>query len=122
LLTEFLQQEKFPAGSLHLRPIKLKDELFKEGSSSQDHKQKKIRELLKQFPKRRFILIGDSGEADPEIYAAVAKDYPDRIQTILIRDVTGETAEAPRYQKTFKSIPTDKWRIFITPEEIDKVL
>lgn len=122
LLTEFLQQEKFPTGSLHLRQIKLIDELFKEGSSSQRHKQKQIRELLKQFPKRRFILIGDSGEADPEIYAAVAKDYPDRIHSILIRDVTSETAEAPRYQKTFKSIPKEKWRIFVEPKDLKNIL
>jgi phosphatidate phosphatase APP1 len=122
LLTEFLEQEKFPAGSLHLRQIKLMDELFKEGSSSQRHKHKQIRELLKQFPKRTFILIGDSGEADPEIYADVARDYPDRIQYIFIRDVTAETADAPRYQKTFKSIAKDKWRIFTEPKELDKIL
>lgn len=122
LLTEFLQQEKFPAGSLHLRPIKLLDELFKEGNSSQRHKHKQIRELLKQFPNRQFILIGDSGEADPEIYAAVAKDYPDSIQQIYIRDVTNESAEAPRYQKTFKSIPRDKWRIFVEPKELQNSL
>lgn len=122
LLTEFLEQEKFPAGSLHLRQIKLMDELFKEGSSSQRHKHKQIRELLKLFPKRTFILVGDSGEADPEIYADVARDYPDRIQHIFIRDVTTETAESPRYQKTFESIAKDKWRIFTEPKELDKIL
>jgi phosphatidate phosphatase APP1 len=122
LLTEFLQQEKFPAGSLHLRQIKLLDELFKEGSSSQKHKHKQIRDLLKQFPKRTFVLIGDSGEADPEIYAAIAKHYPDRIQQIMIRDVTGEAADAPRYQKTFAAIPNNKWRIFVDPKSLEAVL
>lgn len=122
LLTEFLQQEKFPAGSLHLRQIKLLDELFKEGSSSQKHKHKQIRDLLKQFPKRTFVLIGDSGEADPEIYAAIAKHYPDRIQQIMIRDVTGEAADAPRYQKIFAAIPNNKWRIFVDPKSLEAVL
>ncbi len=121
LLTEFLQQEKFPAGSLHLRSIKLIDELFKEGSSSQRHKHQQIRGLIQQFPKRKFILIGDSGEADPEIYANIAKDYPDRIQHIYIRDVTKETADAPRYQKTFRSIDTTKWRIFTEPTVLDNL-
>lgn len=118
LLTEFLQQEKFPAGSLHLRQIKLKDELFKEGSSSQRHKHKQIRGLLTQFPERQFILIGDSGESDPEIYADVTRDFPDRILHIFIRDVTREAATAQRYQKTFKSIPESKWRIFTEPKEL----
>jgi phosphatidate phosphatase APP1 len=121
LLTEFLQQQKFPAGSLHLRSIKLIDELFKEGSSSQRHKHQQIRGLIQQFPKRKFILIGDSGEADPEIYANIAKDYPDRIQHIFIRNVTNEPAEAPRYQKTFKSIAATKWRIFAEPAELDNL-
>jgi phosphatidate phosphatase APP1 len=122
LLTEFLQQEKFPAGSLHLRQIKLKDELFKEGSSSQRHKHKQIRGLLKQFPNRQFILIGDSGEADPEIYADVIRDFPDRILHIFIRDVTREAVSSPRYQQTFKSIPAGKWRIFTEPKELAGIL
>ncbi len=119
LLTEFLQQEKFPPGSLHLRSIKLLDELFKEGSSSQRHKYKQIRELLNQFPKRKFILIGDSGEADPEIYSSIAKEYPERIQHIFIRDVTNETRESLRYQQTFDGIPRDKWEIFVKPDSMN---
>jgi phosphatidate phosphatase APP1 len=120
LLTEFLQQEKFPAGSLHLRSIKLIDELFKEGSSSQRHKHQQIRGLIQQFPKRQFVLIGDSGEADPEIYAAIAEDYPDQIRSIFIRNVTGEVADAPRYQKTFARISAAKWQIFSDPAELQK--
>jgi hypothetical protein len=122
LLTEFLQQEKFPAGSLHLRSIKLIDELFKEGSSSQRHKHQQIRGLIQQFPKRQFVLIGDSGEADPEIYAAIAEDYPQAIRAIAIRDVTGEASDAPRYQKTFARIPAAKWQIFSEPEQVKSAL
>jgi len=118
LLDEFLQQEHFPAGSLHLRQIKLIDELFKEGSSSRRHKQQQIRSLLNQFPKRKFILVGDSGESDPEIYATIARKYPAQIHNIYIRNVTDQNADNPRYQKTFAGLNKNQWKIFTEPTEI----
>lgn len=122
LLKEFLAIEGFPEGSLHLRQVKLWDEMFKEGSSSQRHKHQQIRQLIKDFPQRQFILIGDSGEADPEIYAEITRDYPDKIIAIAIRNVTNEIATSPRYQKTFKDITSNKWRIFSKPAEIKDLL
>lgn len=122
LLTEFLQQEKFPAGSLHLRQVKVSEEIFKEGSSSQRHKHNQIRQLIKNFPKRQFVLIGDSGESDPEIYAEIARDHPDAILAIAIRDVTREAADASRYQKTFAGIDKNKWHIFSKPSAIENLL
>lgn len=122
LLNEFLQEENFPIGSLHLRQVKLRDEMFKEGSSSQRHKHQQIRQLIKDFPERQFILIGDSGESDPEIYAEIARDYPDAIRIVAIRNVTQETAKAARYQKTFEGLDKNKWRIFSEPKELENLL
>jgi phosphatidate phosphatase APP1 len=34
-----------------------------------------------------FILIGDSGQYDPEIYLQVVLDFPDRVKAIYIRDL-----------------------------------
>src|SRR3546814_10185473 len=42
-------------------------------------------ELYDQFP---FVLIGDSGQRDPEIYAQVVREHPGRVAAIYIRDVT----------------------------------
>ena len=54
------------------------------------HKKAEITALIKACPDRRFILIGDSGEMDPEIFAAVRDEFPDQIEEILIRDVRGD--------------------------------
>jgi phosphatidate phosphatase APP1 len=35
-----------------------------------------------------FILIGDSGQEDPEIYSEVVHTYPDRILAVYIRNVS----------------------------------
>ena len=82
------------------------------------YKRAVIEPLLKRFPNRRFILIGDSGERDPEIYAALARNYPRQIERIVIRDVTGEPRTAPRYEKIFRGLPPERWQIFISPPEL----
>lgn len=55
-----------------------------------DHKIRQITLLLKRFPGRKFILIGDSGELDPEIYRAIRDTHPKQIQEIRIRDVVND--------------------------------
>ena len=42
------------------------------------------------YPHLPFILIGDSGQHDPEIYRRVVEDYPNRIRAIYIRDVSND--------------------------------
>ncbi len=115
-LLSFLSEQQFPLGSVHLRHIDIGDELFGSGDSSRQHKLAVLRELLQRFPNRQFVLIGDSGEADPEIYAEIARAYPEQVRGIYIRDVTGEAADAPRYQQTFAGLPATLWRIFTEPQ------
>jgi phosphatidate phosphatase APP1 len=81
-----------------------------------------IEPLLKDFPDRRFVLIGDSGEKDPEIYGAMARKHPEQIARILIRDVTGQSAGATRYTRAFVDVPKDHWRIFKEPSEIQAAI
>ncbi|CAF2687553.1 unnamed protein product [Rotaria sp. Silwood2] len=64
---------------------------------------------------RKLVLIGDSGEQDPEIYAFVARKYPKRIHKIFIRAVKGETKNDKRFLKAFKDVPREKWLIFTDP-------
>ena len=48
-----------------------------------------IEPLLTAFPERRFVLIGDSGEQDPEIYTEIARTHRPQIVAVFIRNVTG---------------------------------
>lgn len=121
-LAEFAQSNGFPAGTFHLRPFRVKDgtflDLFK---SPERYKPGVIEPVLKRFPQRRFVLVGDSGERDPEIYAALARKYPAQIARILIRDVTGEAGDSPRYQRVFAVLPAGLWRVFKQPDEIGRL-
>lgn len=118
VLQDFLRENCFPQGSLHLRRVKVREELFTKSSTTQRHKLVEIRVLLEQFPQRQFMLIGDSGESDPETYAEIASAYPKQIIGIYIRDVTGQLANSDRYQKTFAGVPAELWHIFVRPDEL----
>ena len=62
------------------------------------------------------MLVGDSGEQDPEVYAELANERPDQILRIYIRNVTDESAENERFTTLFDGIDSDRWQLFDTPQ------
>ena len=118
-LADFIPAQGFPRGTFHLKEFRWKDRsFFSLFSNPEEYKLGVIEPLLKRFPNRRFLLIGDSGERDPEIYATLARKYPRQIERIYIRDVSDEPAEADRYGKTFANLPRTLWQVFREPAEI----
>jgi phosphatidate phosphatase APP1 len=87
MLVDFLEINKIPKG-----PLFLKDYGFSHGKLFSEshalHKPKQIRNILNAYPHLKFILIGDSGQHDPEIYAEIIKEFPGRILVSYIRDVS----------------------------------
>lgn len=84
LLHEFFQIREIPMGPIYLRDIGLTPSYL---IASDKHKQQTIHRLLDFYPDLPFILIGDSGEHDPDIYLNVVRAYPGRIAAVYIRDV-----------------------------------
>jgi len=78
-LVEYLEVQALPAGPLLLRDFGLRRE--------REHKRKAIEDIFNTYPALNFILIGDSGEEDPEIYSAMVHRFPQRIRAIYIRSV-----------------------------------
>ena len=74
-LTSFLTHRGFPLGPLLLRDLRDRGE----ASSHTGHKLAHIGEVLRLHPDLPFVLIGDSGQHDPEIYAEVVRRNPGRI-------------------------------------------
>lgn len=83
-LIDFFDYHELPRGPLLLRDIGLRE------APPIDHKSAAVRELLETYPALPFVLIGDSGERDPEIYLETAARYPGRISAIYIRDLGGK--------------------------------
>jgi phosphatidate phosphatase APP1 len=89
MLEDFLDLHGVPEGPLFLKdwsPTTLRDH--------DRHKIGVIRTLLATYPDLPFVLIGDSGERDPEIYRQVVREYPGRVRAIYIRDVTTRERDA----------------------------
>lgn len=88
-LVDFCKVRNIPKGVFLLQNYKknLKQLLFT-GGGNHEHKLIKIREILVFYPKLNFILIGDNGQKDPEIYCKIVDEFPGRILSIYIRDVS----------------------------------
>jgi phosphatidate phosphatase APP1 len=86
LLDDFMAFRDIPAGPFMLQ--ELEHSIFhfwKSGGGTHEHKLKKILFLLSFFKKMNFILIGDSGQRDPQLYLKAAKKAPGRIIAVYIR-------------------------------------
>lgn len=54
---------------------------------ARSHKEQLLRSVAEHCPDQPIILIGDSGQADPELYRDFALLHPQRVEAIYIRDV-----------------------------------
>lgn len=84
-LEVFLQKHNFPKGPILLRDFM--NPFAKKYKPEKPQKQKEIINILNTYPKLSFILIGDSGEHDPDIYIEIAEAHPERILAIYMRNV-----------------------------------
>jgi phosphatidate phosphatase APP1 len=115
-LWEFLIESGFPGVEIRLRPLRLRDSSFFDFfGESQDYKKSEIREILGQLPRRQFVLVGDSGEHDPAVYATIARECPEQVQGIFIRAVLEKHLDRARYNEIFEGIEDSKWVIFADP-------
>ncbi len=89
LLWLFLRHNGLPLGPLLLRDWGLN---FITGGRA--HKLDAIARLFALYPDLPFVLLGDSGERDPEIYAEVVRRFPNRVRAVYIRDVSGRRRSA----------------------------
>lgn len=87
LFEAFFAINDIPRGPLFLRDLHLLEARSEALGIAQD-KLSRIHTLMETYPKMRFVLIGDSGQRDPEVYREVVKAYPGRVRAIYIRDVT----------------------------------
>jgi phosphatidate phosphatase APP1 len=99
-LVDFMDHHQLPRGPLLLRDMGLRE------APPLDHKSAAVRELLDTYPTLPFVLIGDSGERDPDIYLDTAARYPGRVLAIYIRDLGGRAAEAAEFCRKARELGT----------------
>ena len=118
-LDEFLAASGFPVATLTLKAVRFRDttlfDLFKKGTET---KPAAIENILETYRGRRFILVGDSGEHDPEVYATLLRKFPDQILKVYIRNVSGESVDNDRFTMLFDGIDNNRWQLF---DEADSI-
>jgi phosphatidate phosphatase APP1 len=118
-LADFLAASGFPPGTFHLRAFRLMPrDIPALLRPSFRHKRAHARALLSAFPGRRFVLVGDSGERDPELYAGLAREFPAQVAAVFIRDTTGEPPDHPRWRRVFAAPAPAPWRVFERPADL----
>ncbi|KAI1454908.1 hypothetical protein F4805DRAFT_477197 [Annulohypoxylon moriforme] len=86
VLATFFKLAGLPPGSLHLKQYTgVLQGIFEPVA---ERKKGTLERIMRDFPERKFLLVGDSGEADLEVYTELAVANPGRIAAIFIRDVT----------------------------------
>ena len=83
-LMRVLAYRRFPRG-----PVVLKRLSLKTLGDLKGYKVHAILDLARRFPDHRFVLLGDDGQKDPEVYRAVQARLKGRVAAILIRQVPG---------------------------------
>jgi phosphatidate phosphatase APP1 len=105
-LLEYLEVQGLPLGPLMLRDFGI--------SLKKNHKTEAIEDILRTYPKLKFILIGDSGEEDPEIYSDIVHRFPQRIRVIYIRSV--EPKRIPAVEKLIKEAAKRGCQLVLAPD------
>lgn len=121
MIEEFLERSGFPSGTVHMRSLDWRVEAFGEGPGSAGHKLTTIAGLMREFPARRFVLVGDSGERDPEVYGQLARDFPGQVAAIHIRNITGLDRQDTRLAQAFRGVAAETWTLFAEASELAHV-
>jgi len=86
VLVSFFAGAGLPKGSFHLKQYSgMLQGIFEPVA---ERKKGTLEKIMSDFPERRFILAGDSGEADLELYTDIVLANPGRVLGVFIRDVT----------------------------------
>jgi len=120
-------KEIFPYGSFHLKSIRFEllepwgidGSILRLVSSPLDFKLTNARSVLDRHFERKFILVGDAGEKDPEIYGQLYREHPDQILCIIIREVGTNSMDGVRREEAFYGVPAERWKTIQHSSELE---
>ena len=85
-LERFMAEHGFPPGPMLLTDWgPAEDGWFRSGAA---HKRATLERLRSEHPHTKWVLVGDDGQRDPEIYSEFAAAHPDAVTAVAIRQLT----------------------------------
>jgi phosphatidate phosphatase APP1 len=83
-----------------------------------NHKLDKIGLILSYYPDMQFVLIGDSGEQDPEIYAEVVRRHPTSVRMIYIRNVNPDPSRIEALDRLIEEVSRTGTQLILAPDSV----
>jgi phosphatidate phosphatase APP1 len=117
VITRFLELQEIPHGPLMLRDVDLNLDALS-GRGHHAHKREMIRRVLHTYPTSPAVLIGDSGQQDPEIYRDVVHEFKGRIRAVYIRDVSGHPERSRVIQQLAEEVLQAGSTLLLTPDTL----
>ena len=122
----------YPPGSILLRSaswMDLSGFLASLTQGTEAYKRERMENLHTMLPKRKIVCIGDSTQSDPEAYGDICRKFPGWVRKVFIRKVTSvaemdveEKNTDERFEKAFRDVPRETWRVFEDPKELHAVV
>ena len=113
-LVDFFRSQGLPLGPLLLRELGVKS-LFGAGQHH-EHKLGAIERLFQTYPQLPFVLIGDSGQEDPEIYKELVLRHPQRIKAIYIRNVNPDPERVDAIDRLAQEVRASGAQLVLVPD------
>ena len=115
VITEFMDLQSIPRG-----PVLLRDWDISFGALSShrhfEHKGAAIKNIMQFYPRLSFILIGDSGQHDPEIYRHIVQEFPNRVRAIYIRDVTSSPERSAAIERLAEEVAASSCELVLVED------
>jgi phosphatidate phosphatase APP1 len=111
-LVEMMRAQRIPLGPLMLRDYGL--HLARRGRLG--HKAVQIERILGTYAKLPFVLIGDSGEEDPEIYSEVVRRHPGRVLAIYIRAIEPDAGRLAAIARLAAEVKKTRCQLVLAPD------
>jgi phosphatidate phosphatase APP1 len=119
-LISFLEDNNYPIGQFFMKFVSFDDLSFFSHATDAPTSIKPpyLEEIWTTFQQKKFIVIGDDGESDPEIYGDFARKHPDSVVGIFIHHMDPfAIIDDERFKVAFRDLP-DIAYVFKDPEEL----
>lgn len=115
-LVDFLKLQDIPLGPLLLRELSVRQVL--KLTEHGNHKLEQIERILNFYPGMQFVLIGDSGEQDPEIYAEVVRRHPGAVKMIYIRNVNPDPSRIDALDRLIEEVSATGTQLVLSHDSV----
>jgi phosphatidate phosphatase APP1 len=118
MLTEFFHRHAIPEGPvMFLREwgLSWRHPLPRR---AEDHKRDLIDHMLRLYGDLPFVLIGDSGQHDPEVYAEIVAEHPGRVVAVYIRNVSSDAARISEIERLAASVTAARSSLVLAADSV----